>query len=54
MSQVSVVRPDGGEMALSGPIRISGSPATTDQITDLMARYATEPASTYATEPERQ
>ena len=28
------------------------SPATADQITDVMARYATEPATTYATEPD--
>jgi mannose-6-phosphate isomerase-like protein (cupin superfamily) len=31
----------------------SGVPATPDQITDLMTRYATEPATTYATEPDR-
>lgn len=29
----------------------SGSPATADQITDVMARYATEPGTTYAPEP---
>jgi pimeloyl-ACP methyl ester carboxylesterase/uncharacterized cupin superfamily protein len=28
----------------------SGSPATADQITDVMARYATEPATTYSTD----
>jgi mannose-6-phosphate isomerase-like protein (cupin superfamily) len=32
----------------------AGGPALTPgQITDLMARYATEPATTYATDPER-
>jgi mannose-6-phosphate isomerase-like protein (cupin superfamily) len=33
---------------------LSGSPATTGQITDVMARYATEPVTTYANEPGRQ
>ncbi len=31
----------------------SGSPPTAAQITDVMARYATEPATTYAAEPAR-
>jgi pimeloyl-ACP methyl ester carboxylesterase/mannose-6-phosphate isomerase-like protein (cupin superfamily) len=30
----------------------SGTPATPDRITDVMARYSTEPATTYATEPD--
>jgi hypothetical protein len=30
----------------------SGSPATDDHITDLMTRYATEPATTYAAEQD--
>ena len=30
----------------------SGASATAGQITDLMARYATEPATTYAAEPD--
>ena len=31
---------------------LSGAPATAGQITDVMARYATEPATTYAAEPD--
>ncbi len=31
---------------------VSGSPPRADQITDVMARYATEPATTYANEPD--
>lgn len=34
-------------------VRDSGAPTTADQVTGLMARYASEPATTYVTEPDQ-